>query len=64
LVSQDQPRIEQFVRQANNDWLLHEATELDQAIRLPSIECELKLAEVYANIEFPQPPNPTPGQPT
>ena len=30
LVAQDQPRIEQFVRQPNNDWLLHEATQSDE----------------------------------
>lgn len=52
LIAQDQPRIELYVRQANNDWLLHEATELDQTIRLPSIECDLKLSDVYANVEL------------
>jgi len=46
LVAQDQPRIEQFIRQASGDWLLHEASSLDERIRLPSIECELKLVEV------------------
>ncbi len=55
LVSQDQPRIEQYVRQADNDWLLHEATDLEDTIRLPSIECDLKLSDVYANIEFTEP---------
>ena len=54
LVSKEQPRVERFVRQASNDWLLHEATELDQTIRLPSIECDLKLSDVYANVELHQ----------
>ena len=55
LVSQDQPRIEQYVRQADNDWLLHEATNLTETIQLPSIECDLTLSDVYANIEFGEP---------
>ena len=55
LVSQDQPRIEQYVRQADNDWLLHEATELAETLHLPSIECDLKLSDVYANVELPEP---------
>ena len=55
LVAQDQPRIEQYVRQPNHDWLLHEATELEQTIHLPSIECDLKLSEVYANVELSEP---------
>ncbi len=53
LVAQDQPRIEQFVRQPSGDWLWHEAAALEESIRLPSIECELKLAEVYDRVEFP-----------
>jgi Uma2 family endonuclease len=53
LVAQDQPRIEQYIRQSSGDWLLHEATDLSDTIRLPSIECELKLAEVYERVEFP-----------
>ena len=55
LVSQDQPRIEQFVRQPNHDWLLHEATQLPETIHLPSIDCDLKLSDVYANIDLSQP---------
>lgn len=52
LVAQDQLRIEQYIRQPSGDWLLHEVSGLDGSIRLPSIECELKLAEVYDRIEF------------
>jgi Uma2 family endonuclease len=52
LVAQDQPRVEQYIRQSSGDWLLHDATALDETIRLPSIGCELKLAEVYDRVEF------------
>lgn len=53
LVAQDRPRVEQYIRQPSDDWLWHGATELNESIRLPSIECELKLAEVYDRVEFP-----------
>ena len=52
LVSQDQPRVEQYIRQPNDDWLLHEAAELEETIHLRSIECDLKLSDVYANVEL------------
>ena len=52
LVAQDQPRVEQYFRQASGDWLLHEAATIDDSIQLPSIDCELKLAEVYDRVEF------------
>ena len=55
LVSQDQPRVEQYVRQPNGDWLMHEATELTETIHLPSVDCDLKLSDVYAKIEMSQP---------
>ncbi len=53
LVAQDKSRVEQYIRQPSGDWLLHVAMEPDEAVRLPSIECELKLAEVYERVEFP-----------
>lgn len=52
LVAQDTPRVEQYVKQPDGDWLLHEATRLDEAIMLPTIRCELRLAEVYDGIDF------------
>jgi Uma2 family endonuclease len=62
LVSQDEPRIEQFLRQANNDWLLHETVGSESALALPSIGITIELAEVFANVTFPPapPPNPPP----
>ena len=53
LVAQDEPRIEQYVRQSSGDWLWHEAAGMNDSIRLPSIECELRLADVYDRVEFP-----------
>ena len=55
LIAQDQPCVEQYIRQPTDDWLLHEATEPAETIHLPSIECDLKLSDVYASIEFSEP---------
>lgn len=55
LVSQDQPRIEQFTRQPTGDWLLHEVLQPDAVVHVRSIECELQLAEVYANVKLDEP---------
>ena len=52
LIAQDRPCIDQYVRQPSGDWLRHEVTGPEETIQLPSIECELKLAEVYARVEF------------
>lgn len=52
LVSQKRPHIEHFSRQTTGGWLLQEATDLTGQIVLDSIGCTLKLADVYAKIEF------------
>jgi Uma2 family endonuclease len=52
LVSQKEPRIEQFVRQPDGEWILREATGPDAQIRLPSLGISLRLAEVFAKVIF------------
>ena len=52
LVSQKQPRIEQFVRLESGHWLLQEAVGLGAALSLPSLEITISLAEVFAGVEF------------
>jgi Uma2 family endonuclease len=52
LVSQKGPRIEQFVRQENEQWLLREAAGLEATLALPSLENKISLAEVFAGVEF------------
>jgi len=54
LVSTASPQIELFQRQANGFWLYSAVAGLDATLSLPSIGCELALAEVYDRIEFPQ----------
>lgn len=52
LFAQDEPHVEHYVRQANNEWLLSEVNELDDTLYLPSIACHLKLGEVYNKVEL------------
>ena len=59
LVSQVKAHVEIFERQGNGPWLLRDANGLDAVLKLPAIDIDLPLAEVYAGVEFP-PPEPTP----
>jgi Uma2 family endonuclease len=52
LVSQHEPRIEQFIRQENDDWLLRAASGLNAAIELASGGIQVRLAEVFLNVRF------------
>jgi Uma2 family endonuclease len=52
LVSQDTHRIEQFVRQENEQWLLTDAAVLESSITLPSTNCTLALVDVYDKVSF------------
>lgn len=51
LVAQDEPRIEQFVRQPDGHWLFTAIAGLPATILLPSIRCELSLSEVYDKVQ-------------
>lgn len=52
LVSQDAPRIEQYVRQEGGSWLLTATPGLEGRMILPSVGCELALAEVYDKVQL------------
>jgi Uma2 family endonuclease len=53
LVAQDRCRVERFARQPDGQWLLLEAGDPSETVRLASIGCDLKLADVYDRMEFP-----------
>ena len=61
LVSQYQPQVEHYTRHEMDLWILQEVSGLSGVLRLPSIGCELPLAEIYDRIEFPPEP-PLPGE--
>ena len=52
LVSQDKPHVEHYVRQPDNQWLLSEASRLQDVVHLPSISSTLVLAEIYEKVEL------------
>jgi Uma2 family endonuclease len=51
LIAQDKPHFEHFVRQPGSRWLLAETNRLEDTIHLPSIACDLALAEVYDKVD-------------
>jgi Uma2 family endonuclease len=52
LVSQEEARIEKYVKHGDGFWLLSEAVGLESSIEFSSIECEIALSEVYDKVEF------------
>jgi Uma2 family endonuclease len=52
LVSQTEPRVEIFRRQASGDWLLSESTGLDASVRFDSVGCQIALSEIYHQVSF------------
>jgi Uma2 family endonuclease len=51
MVSQEKHHVDRYVRQPDNRWLLSEASNLGDAIQLPSIDCVLALSEIYDKVE-------------
>jgi len=41
---------------SSGDWLLHEATQMEETMRLPSIESQFALSDIYDKIAFDQSP--------
>jgi Uma2 family endonuclease len=54
LVSQDQPQIEHYSRQADGGWSYHRYPGRDNSVAIPSIECTLRLVDVYDRVAFRQ----------
>lgn len=50
LVSQDNRRVERYVRQANGDWAYRAFKENEDVIKLESLGCELVLHEIYLKV--------------
>jgi len=59
LVAQKEPHIDHFARQGEDQWLLTSYRGLDARVYIASIDCTLRLSEVYDRVEFPpKPPLP------
>ena len=52
LVAQHEIRLEQYTKQPDERWALSEYTSLDSLVQLPSIDCSLRLSDVYDKISF------------
>lgn len=55
LVSQGIPRVEHYVRQPDGSWNYRVYNGLDTEFTIHSIECSLKLVDVFHRIEFVEP---------
>jgi Uma2 family endonuclease len=53
LIAQDKMRVEQFIKQDASHWLYIETTDPNVTVRLSSIECEVRIADIYEKVEFP-----------
>jgi Uma2 family endonuclease len=62
MIAQDAHRVERYVRQPDGQWLFAEFTRLEDVVPLASIGCELKLEEIYDQVELhPEPEETTHG---
>ncbi|HBB97149.1 MAG TPA: hypothetical protein DC054_17365 [Blastocatellia bacterium] len=52
MVAQHEFRVEQYLRQPNGQWSLTQYTSPDEVVKLPSIDCTLRLSDVYDKIVF------------
>ncbi|MGI4791791.1 MAG: Uma2 family endonuclease [Janthinobacterium lividum] len=57
MLSQYQPFAEHYARQSDNQWVLTELSGLEAVLLLPSLGCELSLADIYERIEFTPDPD-------
>ena len=59
LVSQSEPRVEIFRRQASGDWLLSESASLEAVCRFDSVGCTLALPDIYDKVSFGEEETPS-----
>jgi len=53
LVAQDRPRVTQYVRQPNGQWLRRDIEEMEGVVKFTSVDCELTFSEIYRLVKFP-----------
>ena len=53
LVSQDQYRVEQFLRGNGSEWGYRVAFKEDDIVEFPSVGCSIPLKDIYARVVFP-----------
>jgi Uma2 family endonuclease len=55
LVSQEEPKIERFLRNDDGTWTLTEAVGLDATLSLPTRGIEISLREIFDKVDFTAP---------
>lgn len=58
LISQTQPRVESFFRQASGSWLFTPAEGPEAQLQVLSLKIVIPLSEIYAGVEFPPETHP------
>ena len=59
LVSQDEPMIRFYLRNEDGSWKMQAVSGFEGTVRLESINCELRLADVYDRVNFSEPDEPS-----
>lgn len=52
LISQDEPKVEHRHREADGAWTIRTHAGLNESLAIPSIQCTLRLAEIYDRIKW------------
>lgn len=52
LITQEEFKVERFLRQPGKDWLYTKVISEDDVLNLPSLECTLALSDVYAKLDL------------
>ncbi len=55
LISSSDPRVETFLRQSDGTWAFSSSSANDSRTILRSLQIELPLGEIYADVQFPPP---------
>lgn len=63
LIEQDVPAVDIFYRQPDGElWRISRTEGLDGRLRIRTLDLDIPLSELYARVEFPEPPS-LPGEP-
>ena len=57
MISSLRVRVERFTRQPDGTWNYDAKTSLEDTIDLKSVDCHLRLADLYEKVTFAQPPS-------
>jgi len=53
LVAQDRPRVTQYVRQPDGQWVRRDIEGMESVVKFATVDCELTFSEIYRLVKFP-----------